>query len=367
MAARTQILVESLLNYSKSNANQDFKIGVSYSPVSYDGILKDAKSNLTSGYIINSDRIIDRIIKPALLSGAKWIYQAFDSDSFVINCFDEIDSFSSSNVGLCLIENIYDPDHLSEYALYNLSDIVAYFNGAILSGSAGDKFTDIETLKGKNYFSTKEEFVQHAYPPGSDIIDSDVQFERFNLRRNIIASYQNMLATQISKVSDFIAAYSISDSPQRKSFSSVGASQATEASSSVRLTNNLFGHNMLRSCTVSLGEEVLDTHFTHNIFSHPYSSLSSKDIFTFNSIDNFKIKKIFSRDSSFKDSYIERTKLIGWGRLGGVFPSSSNEFYTADGINVISREGSSMNDNDIIFNQPVAVSGSSGSSGWLGQ
>jgi hypothetical protein len=138
-------------------------------------------------------------------------------------------------------------------------------------------------------------------------------------------------------------------------------------SSSVRLTNNLFGHNMLRSCVVSLGEEVLDSHFTHNIFSNPYTSLSSTDIFTFNSIDNFKIKKIFSRDSSFKDSYIERTKLIGWGRLLGVFPSPPNEFYTADGINVPSGEGASSNEKDIIFNQPGAPSGSSGSSGWLGR
>ena len=369
MAARTQILVESVLNYSKSNANQDFKIGVSYSPVSYDGILKDAKSNLTSGYIISSDRIINRVIMPALTSGARLISQALDTDAFIIKCFDDIDNFSSSSVGLCLVENIYDPDHLSEYSLYNSSNIVAYFNGAIMSGSAGDKFTDIETLKGKNYFSTKEDFVQHAYPPGSDIVDSDVQFERFNLRRNIIAAYQNMLAAEISKISDFISTYNISDNPQRKSFSTAGgdgSGGATEVSSSVRLTNNLFGHNMLRSCVVSLGEEVLDSHFTHNIFSNPYTSLSSTDIFTFNSIDNFKIKKIFSRDSSFKDSYIERTKLIGWGRLLGVFPSPPNEFYTADGINVPSGEGVSHNEKDIIFNQPGAPSGSSGSSGWLG-
>ena len=220
----------------------------------------------------------------------------------------------------------------------------------------------MDILKGKNYFSSHDTFLRNAYPLGVEIIDSDVSFDRFNTRRKIVTIAQNLVSSQVDGVVDFVNEYKSYGSATVNNFNFAESLQKI-SQAAVRLTNNLFGHNHFSHCFVSMGEEVVESHFTQNHFSSPYAGMKTKDISAFCSEDNFNISKIFSRDGSSAESYIERCNLFNWGHIEGLYPSDVNEFYASNGLIVPLGEGMSYTEDDVIFRGPVAPVSSTGVSG----
>lgn len=360
MSSRSRILVGSIVSQSMANKNNKFKVGVSFSPVSYASLIRNSKINLNSGYIINYKRIVDRIVKPSLDAGARVILQQFDVDSFIVKSFDNVDNFhQDASNALCFLENTYDPDSLVESFLHQDARLSAYFNGAHFSGISDSAFSEMDRLKGKNYFSSHDTFLRNAYPLGVEIIDSDVSFDRFNTRRKIVTIAQNLVSSQVDGVVDFVNEYKSYGSATVNNFRFAESLQKS-SKAPVRLTNNLFGHNHFRYCFVNVGEEAIENHFTHNYFSSPYTGLKVRDTSAFCSADNFNVSNIFNRTGDESENYIERCNLFNWGHIENLYPSESKEFYTSSGFIVSLGEGMSYNEDDIIFRYPVAPVSSSG-------
>ena len=100
--------------------------------------------------------------------------------------------------------------------------------------------------------------------------------------------------------------------------------------------------------------------FVNNSFYSPYYSLASREVFSFKSLDNFSLKKIFYRKHSDPDvantNYVENSNIIDWSRLKGIFSVSSSSFYTYDGFVVQKGEGFSSNVYDIVHRIPLSAS-----------
>ena len=355
MSSRNSILVKSVIANSKKNNLPSFMCGVSFSPIT-DLLFRGVNiSDVDTGYIVNSERIIKGIVKPSIDAGAIVVLQRSDIDKYIMNSFDQVDSLSSdSSNGSCFLENIFDPDNPKGRSLYKDYSVVSYFNGMSLNNKIS--FSKIDSLKGKQYFSSYSDFEEHAYPPGAEIIDADVSFDRFNLRRKIIQVAQNIISSQVESVSVYLNEYGTGEDNNAGYISERSAILPP----STRMTNNFFGHNKCHSCRVNVGMENDELHFVNNSFYSPYSSLASREVFSFKSLDNFSLKKIFYRKHSDPDvantNYVENSNIIDWSRLKGIFSVSSSSFYTYDGFVVQKGEGFSSNVFDIVHRIPLSAS-----------
>lgn len=357
MAARSQVLVESIIHKSKLNKNNDFIVGVSYSPVSKRGVVKNYNSNISYGYFYNSKRIINRIVEPSIKAGARVILQESNIDQIIYDVYENIDNVSKNTMdSIGIIENIYDPDNIKEHKLIDDGKIISSFFPVHINGYAGLNFISIENLKGKNYVNSYEEYLIKVYPQGKEIKDSNISFDRFNIRKNVTFSYQNMISAIINEVVIFTNNYKITKNPIRNNkFFQRPIDASKNYSKRNRMTNNLYMHNFFSSCLISMGEEVLDFHITHNTFYSPYVSLRSCDLHAYNNISNFNLPKIFNRKASNKENYLEKNSLIEWGIIGNAYSSLNELEPVSENIKVPGASGNSYNENDILLNQPSQI------------
>jgi hypothetical protein len=354
MASRTQVLVESIVKKSRINANGDFTIGVSYSPISVRGLVKSYGSDVSYNYILNSKRIIERIVKPGINAGCRIVMQDLDVDKMIDDAFKNADQVSEASIdAICLLENIYDPDNLNGHSLNNDSGINVSFRPVHVNGSSGSAFMNLEILKGKNYFESREDYLQRTYPLGYEIKDSNVDFDRFNSRRSIVHACQNMISSIINDVIIFVSSY--------LPYSLVGRSLFIEkpvkmsANTGSKSSNNYYCHNFISNCMISMGSSSVDSVFSHNTVYSPYGSIRNLEINTFANYDNFELKKVFNRKGEDNQCSIERCNVVQYGRIGNSYNLMNNIYFLKSNIKLFGGEGGASSVNDIILRQSSTI------------
>lgn len=354
ISARNFILISSLKNKSNVLSKNNFRIGVSYDCVTDVDFRGKSTGHFNNGYILHNRRIFDTVVKPSVDAGARIVLQSQNIDKLILDYFFHIDSamngFTSkkSEDALCFFENAYNPDSLEKTVLVDVNGKdAAVFEGIKFSFFSQNAFINYDTYKGSYYFDSRSAYRNSYAPQGSDVMDSNVELDRFNDRKRSLYVSQNLISEQISSVIDQISSYEISQNVNKDLL--IYGLRSSALTAPKRLTANLFGHNFFNFVMVRLGEEVQDSYFTHNIFLSPYGGIKANIVHAFTTDDNFVMKKIFDRSSTVKDCYVERSILADWGKLRSLYPIPPNEFATSDGINVNKGEGSNNNDDDIIY------------------